>query len=91
MRVLRRADQLPLTMNGPHGMHNVGDPRWNRNHEDFYERNPAACQSCHGMDLRGTVLSLTTTERTLQTDDRGSITLAEDTPVACNLCHEMPD
>ncbi|MDX1811685.1 MAG: cytochrome C, partial [Gammaproteobacteria bacterium] len=86
------AGSLPLTLNGPHGMHNVNDPRWNTNHEGFYERNPSACKACHGENLQGTVLSKTATDRVLRTDDEGNgtIQLAKGTTVSCDLCHEKP-
>ncbi len=84
---------LPLTLGGPHGMHNVGSRRWNLGHEDFYENNPVACQTCHGLNLEGTVLSRTATDRTYLRDDDGeeTIHLARGTPVSCSLCHEKPD
>ena len=40
---------LPLTLDGPHGMRNVNSVGWNLEHEDFYEANPNACRSCHGL------------------------------------------
>ena len=84
---------LPLTLEGPHGMHNVADERWNLEHEEFYENNPAGCQACHGLDLTGTVLSKTAIERVLRTDDddEDTITLPKGTMVSCDTCHEMPD
>jgi len=86
---------LPLTLAGPHGMHNVNDPRWGEDHGDLYEDNPASCQSCHGINLEGTRLSRTTVDRTYQTDDddddgNNSIWLAKGTKVSCTLCHERP-
>jgi len=54
---------LPLTLGGPHGMHNVNSTGWNTEHEDFYEDNPKACQACHGRNLEGTVLSRTAADR----------------------------
>ena len=45
---------LPLTTNGPHGLHNVNDARWvDESHGDFYERDKAGCKACHGLDLDG--------------------------------------
>lgn len=83
---------LPLTLAGPHGMHNINDARWNEDHGDFYERNPAACQSCHGVNLEGTRLSRTATERNYRKDDDGNATLylAKGTSVSCTLCHDRP-
>ncbi|MET0066754.1 MAG: cytochrome C [Candidatus Thiodiazotropha sp.] len=83
---------LPLTLNGPHGMHNVNSSSWNLNHEGFYERDPAACRSCHGQNLEGTVLSQTAADRDYLRDDDGNraIHLVKGTPVSCNLCHGTP-
>ena len=83
---------LPLTLNGPHGMHNVNSTDWNLEHEDFYEKNPNTCRACHGSNLEGTVLSRTAAERNYLRDDDGdrSIHLAKGTQVSCNLCHEKP-
>ena len=83
---------LPLTLNGPHGMHNVNSTGWNLEHEDFYEKNPNACRACHGTNLEGTELSLTAADRDYLRDDDGNRTihLAKGTPVSCDLCHEKP-
>jgi len=83
---------LPLTLNGPHGMHNVNSTAWPHEHENFYKNNPSACQACHGLNLEGTVLSRTAAERDYPRDDDGdsSIHLAKGTPVSCTLCHEKP-
>ncbi len=83
---------LPLTLNGPHGMHNVNSTGWNLEHEDFYEKNPNACRACHGTNLEGTELSRTAAERDYLRDDDGdrTIHLAKGTPVSCGLCHEKP-
>jgi hypothetical protein len=95
---------LPLTLEGPHGMHNVNSREWNLEHEEFYERNPAACQSCHGVNLEGTVLSETAADRVFLRDDEDdddddedessqggqAINVAKGTAVSCDLCHEKP-
>ena len=85
---------LPLTLDGPHGMHNVNSPAWNLDHEAFYEKDPKACQSCHGVNLEGTVLSVTAADRELLRDDDGgadqNITLVKGTEVSCDICHEKP-
>ncbi|MET0027774.1 MAG: cytochrome C [Candidatus Thiodiazotropha sp.] len=83
---------LSLTLNGPHGMHNVNSSSWNLNHGGFYERDPAACRNCHGQNLEGTVLSQTATDRDYLRDDDGNRTihLAKGTPVSCTLCHGTP-
>jgi hypothetical protein len=82
---------LPLTLGGPHGMHNVNDARWNTGHEEFYERNPDACKACHGLALEGTALSRTAADRLLQTDEHGTLNLPKGTIVSCTLCHDAPD
>ncbi|MEW8441990.1 MAG: cytochrome C [Candidatus Thiodiazotropha taylori] len=84
---------LPLTLSGPHGMHNVNSRGWNLNHEDFYEADPNSCRSCHGTNLQGTVLSQTAADRTYLRDDDGerTISLAKGTAVSCTLCHEYPE
>jgi len=95
---------LPLTLDGPHGMHNVNSQGWNLEHEDFYERNPDSCRSCHGLNLEGTVLSMTAADRVfLLDDDEGddddgddegaggqTINVSRGTAVSCDLCHEKP-
>ena len=43
------ADGPPLSLNGPHGLHNINDANWNRNHEEFFERNSSSCKACHGL------------------------------------------
>ncbi len=84
-------DQLPLTMDGPHGMHNVGDPGWNEEHEDFYKKNPDSCKACHGDDLNGTVLSVAHADRELKTDDGGKgIFIPKGTSIGCGICHKNP-
>jgi hypothetical protein len=82
---------LPLTTNGPHGMHNVNDPRWNDDHDDYYESNKASCTACHGANLEGTELSRVAADRTFfKDDDGGNIFLAKGTKVSCTLCHSRP-
>jgi len=81
---------LQLTTNGPHGMHNVNDTRWNSNHEGFYERNPAGCKACHGKNLRGTVLSKAAADRRFRLEEGGTVTVKKGTVIGCNLCHELP-
>ena len=83
---------LPLTLNDPHGMHNVNSTGWTLEHEDFYENNSSSCRACHGLNLEGTVLSRTAADRDYLRDDDGDsiIHLAKGTPVSCSLCHEKP-
>jgi hypothetical protein len=82
---------LPLTLDGPHGMHNVNSSGWNLGHEDFYERNPNSCRACHGVNLEGTVLSRTAANRVyLRDDDGATLSVPKGTPVRCNMCHSTP-
>lgn len=86
------AGSLPLTLNGPHGMHNVADARWtDGGHGDMYERNAASCKACHGADLKGTVLSRAATDRTFVTEDFGAKTFKKGTMIGCYSCHNGPD
>ena len=88
--VCHEQGSLPLTTNGPHGMHNVGDSRWNKDHESFFERDPDSCKACHGKQLQGTVLSKLSTDRVLRVDDGPSIQVTKGTEIGCDLCHKMP-
>ena len=55
---------LPLSLDGPHGMHPVGDSRWAQgSHGDLADNKLSACKACHGPNFRGTVLSTTATLR----------------------------
>lgn len=94
---------LPLTLEGPHGMHPIADyngpdQRWNEAHEDVFERvGKAACQACHGVNGEGTVLSRTAAERRLECkNSKGNlcsggqkyVTVPKGTPIGCADCHE---
>lgn len=97
---------LPLGNSGPHGMHpisdyNTADTRWNKQHRNYRKQGPG-CQSCHGNDLKGTVLSRAATDRLVRCKDtKGSLsctddgsgelfaTIAKGTPVGCGMCHQQ--
>ena len=103
-------ETLPLGNNGPHGMHPVSelefsnpdfaaDDRWNLLHRSYRNDGPG-CGSCHGEDLKGTVLSRTAEDRTVRCKDRkGSLpgcaagqptaVITKGTPVGCGLCHRQ--
>jgi hypothetical protein len=85
------AGSLPLTTNGPHGMHNVADQRWysEDGHGDRYEHDKAACKACHGSDLTGTPLSKVPVARTLRVEGR-TVNFAAGDQVGCNHCHGRP-
>ncbi len=70
----------PAALNGPHGMHVVGDPTWmNGSHKTLAFCTPDSCRSCHGQLGQGTVLTkLATTFR---------VGLEKGTQVRCTLCH----
>jgi hypothetical protein len=81
---------LPLTTNGPHGLHNVNDARWvDENHGDFYERDKAGCKACHGLDLMGTPLAKTAAARSFRVEDN-TVTFAKGDLVSCDRCHGIP-
>lgn len=97
---------LPLGNNGPHGMHpisdyNTADTRWNKQHRNYRNQGPG-CHSCHGDDLKGTVLSRAATDRLVRCKDtKGSLSCTDDgsgelfatipkgTPVGCGMCHQQ--
>jgi hypothetical protein len=67
-------------------MHPVGAAWVEAHHEDSFTTNLAACQACHGLDYRGTVLSRMFSTRTV-----GGRTLTVGTKVGCYDCHDGPD
>lgn len=85
-----KAGTLPLNLEGPHGMHVVNDSRWQRNHEDVYERNPSACQACHSVNYRGSPLSRAAADRTYNTGEFGVKSVRKGNPVTCYTCHNGP-
>ncbi len=84
------AGSLALTLNGPHGMHNVGDSRWTSGHENLAKSNLQACAACHGKDYRGTVLSKTSATRSWRTE-YGTRTVSKGQKVGCYDCHNGPN
>jgi hypothetical protein len=83
---------LPLTVNGPHGLHNVNDARWiDEEHGEIYEKNKNNCKACHGTDLRGTVLAKMPAARTFKIEDDAVVNFVKGQLVGCNHCHGMPD
>lgn len=77
------AGSLPATLNGPHGMHPVGDSRFISGHESLAENNRNSCRACHGQTGQGTVLSKVSVNRTV-----GSRTFTKGEQVTCSRCHE---
>lgn len=76
----------PMGLDGPHGMHPVGSAWVSAHHEDNVTNDLAACQTCHGVDYRGTVLSRMFATRTL-----AGRTLTAGTVVGCYTCHDGPN
>lgn len=79
---------LPLTLNGPHGMHNVNSQAWVNGHHSFFSKQN--CGTCHGTNGAGTVISKAAANRTFFGDDNRIVTIAKGTQVSCSKCHENP-
>lgn len=84
-----RPGTLPLTLGGPHGMHNVADAKWTRAHKELAKQNLEACAACHGRDYRGTVLSKTAAARNWAVE-RGPGGVPAGHVVGCYDCHNGP-
>jgi hypothetical protein len=79
---------LGNTLNGPHGMHPVGETNFaDGGHENLAERNPNACRACHGNNGQGSVLSRAAADRDFRGMEDGGIVLKGE-PVTCTECHE---
>lgn len=82
---------LPVSMDGPHGLHNVGDQAWVLEHGSFYADGGAqACQSCHGLALQGSRLSKVASARSYTLPDMTTIRYVEGDVVGCADCHLPP-
>lgn len=87
---------LGNTLNGPHGLHPVGDSSFARGgHENLAESNRNACRACHGKNGEGTVLSRMATDRSLECDESTSFCPGGNSAVfpkahmvGCTECHE---
>jgi hypothetical protein len=75
---------------GPHGMHPVGSTWVSLHHNvlDSGQATRAQCQSCHGSDYRGTVLSRMQADRTLIAF--GTKVLFRGAIIGCYTCHNGP-
>jgi hypothetical protein len=80
---------LENSLDGPHGLHPVNSQSFVNGHEDLAENNLNACRACHGQNGQGTVLAKVAATRRLRAED-ATVTLARDSLVSCNLCHENP-
>jgi hypothetical protein len=84
------AASVPISTQGPHGMHPVNNASWISRHHDLYERQRAQCQACHGLDLEGTVLSRAAANRQFSVEDRRTVQFAKGEMIGCSRCHENP-
>ncbi|MCB0217991.1 MAG: hypothetical protein KDH92_15215 [Chloroflexi bacterium] len=83
-------DQPRTVDGGPHGMHPT-DADWaHEGHVAPARRDLAACQACHGRDDRGTVLSRSWSQQTLNAGGGMSLQLWRGFQVGCYGCHEGP-
>ena len=76
---------------GPHGMHPLGSS-WVKDHHDFIG-SFANCQTCHGLDYRGTPLSRAQTDRTINVSLDGtpvSFPMYRGAEIGCYNCHDGP-
>ncbi|MEN8179618.1 MAG: cytochrome C [Pseudomonadota bacterium] len=79
---------LGNTLEGPHGMHPVGDTSFSDGgHENLADSNPDDCRACHGVNGEGTVLSRAATDRVLA-NEGGTVSVAKGEPVTCTHCHD---
>jgi PKD repeat protein len=74
---------------GPHGMHPVGQT-WIEGHKNAAEGGASACRACHGVDYRGTVLSQSFADRTLNTEF-GTKQFWNGFQIGCYTCHNGPN
>jgi hypothetical protein len=87
---------LALGLGGPHGIHNVNDPRWNvgnpgnLGHNDFFDQDPTTCTPCHGVNLEGTVLARTAAIRNLFNENGDPVVFPKGQQIHCGLCHGIP-
>jgi hypothetical protein len=79
---------LNTVTGGPHNMHPVSQ-EWARRHAEPARQNLAACQSCHGADDRGTVLSRTWGDRRFTAEGQ-TINAWQGYQMGCYNCHNGP-
>ncbi|MBI5363579.1 MAG: carboxypeptidase regulatory-like domain-containing protein [Planctomycetes bacterium] len=78
-----------LTLQGPHGMHQVNSASFIHDHHELWETQGATCQACHGANLTGTVLSRAAADRTWNVDGH-TVSVTKGTAISCTLCHAAP-
>jgi hypothetical protein len=82
---------VPITMNGPHGLHNIADSAFIAGHAGLFRDDPDfACQACHGTDLAGGYLSRAQTDRSFSLPSGRRIAYVKGQRVGCADCHAMP-
>jgi hypothetical protein len=79
---------LSLTLDGPHGMHNVNSQAWVDGHEDFFEQYRESCQACHGITGDGTMISKAAADRSFSVEDVGTVNIFKGTEINCGFCHK---
>jgi hypothetical protein len=81
----------PATVSGgPHGMHPVGQTWVNAHGDAADDGNATQCQSCHGADYRGTVLSRSKADRVVSGENVGSKQFWRGFQIGCYTCHLGP-
>lgn len=81
---------LGNTLDGPHGMHPVGDTLFARGgHEEMLEHGASGddCRACHGQNGEGTVLARAAVDRRLHKEE-GMVQVRQGDMISCRLCHE---
>ena len=82
---------VPASLSGPHGLHNINDETWLREHGHFYEDEPnETCQACHGLKLEGTYLSRALADRSFESQNGLPINYATGQVIGCGDCHLNP-
>jgi hypothetical protein len=78
------------TLDGPHGIHAVGQG-WVTEHHDYVDHHGSqACAYCHGADYRGLPLSATKVARTFRINDGQQRSFPADHQFSCYDCHNGP-
>jgi hypothetical protein len=83
-----QAGTLPLSLDGPHGLHPVNDSRWVEGHGSFEDSLPS-CQTCHGKNGEGTALAKAAKARKFNVEDK-NVNISKGQLVGCGICHENP-
>ena len=83
---------MPNSRNGgPHGLHHLGQT-WVTGadpvpHAGAFNASNQSCQTCHGLDYRGTVLSRAQNIRVFNTGDFGTRSFWRGQQISCYDCH----